>query len=360
MDLFGDIRSREYDVSDILKKTLRGVFGPAFWDTAGPVIILALAAYGVSTVLMFSATDRMGEWGASSYYGDESVDALPDFLAMQAMWLLVAIAVMVVTIICIQYVLRRMRQYILNESEAPSISLRRSLDPIRFLDFVVTGFIAMAMMMIGHLFCFVPGMALYVVFIFLPACLTFGEDRFRVPIAEPFRLITERFWKTAGVLGIFGACFMVISFILSVPLTVLYMRAITALGPQSDFNAMWQDQIALVTNPRVIIVGGLSAVASALFYVVLGFASIVMYLNYTNVTPTAAGAVVSEALRNIYEVEKLKDREITPGEDIAKLYSDVSDERLLDIYQQVDPQVYQDKFIALLAEIKKRVEERQE
>ena len=66
--------------------------------------------------------------------------------------------------------------------------------------------------------------------------------------------------------------------------------------------------------------------------------------------------MASDALRNLYEVEKLKDREISPAEDVAGLYSETTDEKLLDIYQRIDPLVYQDKFIALLAEIKRRVE----
>ncbi|MFC1572695.1 hypothetical protein ACFL6M_03755 [Candidatus Eisenbacteria bacterium] len=357
---FQDIQSREYTVEDIVQKTFGGVFGRKFWEFGVPAFLLTLLGVAASTGFTHASWSQMQQWSqsmdATGGPPDTALPTSPEFLMLYGRWLLVYVALSVPTIICVQYILHRMRCFILDAPEPKIWSLQRSLDPLRFFDFVVSGAIACVLIWIGSLFCFVPGIALSLVYMLLPVCLTFGQKRFRVPVKEPFQLIRTRFWKTVGTLIVIGIAFMILSWIVSLPLSGPITKSLRTLGANQDPTLYWEEYATQMWSPLNIGLGAVSALLAAVYWLFIGFASVVMYINYRADVLTPTEALPRTALRGVYERERLSGRTDLVRSDLAGDYGDHSDDTLLDIYQHIDAEAYQEKFSALLAEIKHRIE----
>lgn len=303
MSSFEDIRSRDYTFEDIVGRTFRGVFGQRFFDFALPAFALALLWFAASTYLTVSSPadlERWIEWMEETETAAEETDPrLPDPPPLPTRGLPLTAACLAIGVVGVQYVLRRIRVSLLEEGESPAQSALTSLDPLRFLDFVLSGAVATVAIAVGTLLCFLPGLALSFVFALLPACLTFGEGRFRVPVAEPFRLVRRRFWKTIGVLVVLSLVVLVAGAMVTMPLNGLFLRSVpdpgTAAESPEAWRAMMEAMVEWSTSPAGIALGIVSTLVGTLSWLIFGFATVVMYVNYSAVPPHSGAAPVVAA-----------------------------------------------------------------
>jgi hypothetical protein len=197
----------------------------------------------------------------------------------------------VLMILTAQYVLHRMKQAIFAEEVSPGDTFALTLNPLRTLDFLISGLFAAACIAIGAIFCLLPGLAMLVVFALLPACITFGREAFNLPIVECFQLQRDnRFWITAGVVLILAVLGIVITLGLGLLFAADELSSFLEAGPEEIGSGDLPDlTVDYSRDPVRLGTSLLMNLLHSLLLLVEGFASVIMYFNYRASSPLPAG-----------------------------------------------------------------------
>jgi len=181
---------------------------------------------------------------------------------------------------CAIYVLLRMKQTVFSEDRSVSHTLREAADPRRYLRFVLTGIVVSIGIGIGWLFCILPGIAMMGYFCLAPACAVFDEARTVVSLGRSRRLVSGRVGQTLGVLLALGAAFLVLAMLLGLPMMIAQSSMSAAMITAADSERFLREYLESFFSPGMLACQSLMGIVSILGYLVLGFATVVMYFNY--------------------------------------------------------------------------------
>lgn len=284
---FADIATRPYGYGDILGKSLRGLFSRRFPDLFLPLLV-PLVVHGA----LYYAVGRNSSLTLLGIDGNgrEALDPgqLDQFWAAWSRGMAVGVVGILLYALAAVHVLLRVRQAVLGEHTSIGWTFRQAAEPSRYMSFVVTCLAASVGIAAGALFCLVPGLILMVLLVLAPVGAAFADRGFELPLARSFRLVSGRFGLTCGVLlTLLGALF-VLGMLVSLPLLGRMMGSGAALFDAPDSDAFLREYMARLASPGMVAYQIASGVVSVLAQLVLGFAAVVMYLNYTLVPrPTA-------------------------------------------------------------------------
>jgi hypothetical protein len=282
MSMFREINSKPYSFGEILDKSFREVFSRRFFDYFLPVLILGV----IVAIVYLPMLDDMREMMRLSVemeaedYADQAPFGDAQFWQL---WLKTMGAGLICMLLCVPavlYILRRMQANILGEALGAGEALRFALDPLRGLGLILATVVAALAIWFGSLLLIVPGIILAVYFALLPACVTLDPKRFSVPLSRPFGLLSGNFFKTLGVLFIYGVIFAAVGMILMLPLIFIQM------GEAGLFTAEDPDAAALeyydsMFSPRFLVLGAFYFCVQAIYYLLIGCATVIMVLNYS-------------------------------------------------------------------------------
>jgi hypothetical protein len=277
---FADIATRPYGYEDILGKSLKGVFGRRFLDLFLPLLVPLAVQYA----LYYAAglDSNLTLLGIDSH-GGEGLDPgqLDRFWAAWSKSMTAGIVGALLYALAAVHVLLRVRQAVLGEQASVGWTFRQAAEPSRYMSFVVTCLAASVGIAAGALFCILPGLILMVFLALAPVGAAFADRGFELPLARSFRLVSGRFGLTCGVLLTLVGALVVLGMLVSLPLLGGMMGSGASLFDAPDFDAFFRDYMARLASPGMMAYQIASGLVSVLAQIVLGFAAVVMYLNYT-------------------------------------------------------------------------------
>ncbi len=176
---FQDIKERGYAFNEILSKALWGILNGGLGKSFFLLFVLQIVAAAVVTFAIQFNQSRLMEFGPVVLFSVQAV--------------LVTLLFLLIYIILVHFLLRRMGHVILGQEVSLAESVGQSLNPQRLASLIVSGFLMIILTTIGGIFCLLPGIYLMVTFILVPACITFGDKPFSVPLSESSSLLKGNF-----------------------------------------------------------------------------------------------------------------------------------------------------------------------
>jgi len=280
MHEFADIATRPYGYGDVLGKSLRGLFSRRFPDLFLPLLVPLVVHGALYFAVALDSTRTLLGIDARAAQGLDA-GSLAQFWAAWSRAMVVGVVGALLHALAAVHVLLRMRLAVLGEQASVGWTFRQAAEPSRYLSFVVTCLAASLGIAAGAIFCLVPGLILMVLLALAPVGAAFADRGFELPLARSFRLVSGRFGLTCGVLLTLMGALVVLGMLVSLPLLSGAMGAGTSLFDAPDPDAFLREYMARLASPGMAAYQIASGVVSVLAQLVLSFAAVVMYLNYT-------------------------------------------------------------------------------
>ena len=255
---FSDVLSTIFDV---VRESFRPLFVAIIY-IAGPYLIVGAIAYGMAfkdmtSPFWFEALDVTGGFGG--------LTTMLSTMAVAVILMLVASLMQMVTVYSFFRFAQRERYY-------PSVDEVRE-EMRGTMGMTIGTYILSAMILfVAFLFLFIPGFYLMVPMSLILAIRFNEAGSFGEAMSRCFRLVSERWWWTFGILIIIYLAEATVSGLFSFPVTIISMAGVAA-GIE-DGNAPLLLDIVIIS---VIIV---SQVASFLVATLLYVATTVLYYNH--------------------------------------------------------------------------------
>lgn len=148
--------------------------------------------------------------------------------------------------------------------------------------FIVLAALYWIMIILGMMFCVAPGLMFLVYYMMLLPQILIGRKSFN-SLPESFYILKNRFWKTAGIFALLYILQLVVSAVLTFPLTFMSDQLmqdflVNIKKPDSQIAEMF---LAMMANPVLYLPYIVSTIVNALWLSLGAVASAVLYVNYS-------------------------------------------------------------------------------
>ncbi len=259
---------KKRELGDILSDTfafLRSQFKPffnVFLKIVGPYLVIMAISYGF---YMYSIGDLINFTGDNL---DSSIDAIFTILAIGVFFISIIAAYVMAQATTLFYI----KSYTDLKGNIDFDIIKKNVYG-SFWKFVGLVFLVGLSVLIGFIFCLVPGIYLYVPLSLSFSIMVFGQKGASEAYGDSFGLVKDEWWMTFATLFIVGIIVTIASYAFSMPGTIYtYMKLGVLSGEMdaTDFTGSLFDPIAIVLGIISLLaqffLSLISVVASALIY----------------------------------------------------------------------------------------------
>ena len=264
---------RRPSAAEILSLSFREIFGRGFRDYFIPLLVFFFFAGGALLTLrgeMLALAATASSWTEGGLERSLATESMRN-LTLRGMT--TGLLVALVGSIAALYILRRMRRNLSGGDSSIGEDLLAAVDAPRVASLLVSGLLASLAIAAGYFLLFIPGVLLASVFWLLPACVAFRERGFGLPLAEPFRLASGAFGRQFGVFLVMFIVIFVVGTALMAPMILSQFHYFREAGGEPDALG----QLPALFSLGMMAYRGFVALVLSLFYLVLGYASVLLY-----------------------------------------------------------------------------------
>lgn len=199
------------------------------------VLVLSLGMYLYSTVGMFSISSLTNPNGTTLFTGPKS-----GLIIMSLLFLLLSVGIFMTLLN--GTVLHYVKSYVRNQGDVVWEEVQHGVtsDFWKLLGAIIIAYI---MIVVGILFCIIPGIYLYVPLSLVLTIVVFDELNAIDAISQSFRLVKDNWWITFATLLVMGIIVYVCSLVFSIPIIIYSMvsiissaQEVSASDPSSAFG----------------------------------------------------------------------------------------------------------------------------
>jgi hypothetical protein len=258
-----DLGSILSDTFNFLNDEWKPFFSVIFRISIVPILIAICAViyYGMSSVSFFSDFTQIGE---STNLFSFSEIVLPAF----AFGFSYLIAFALMTVASLSYI----KSYIDHKGVVNYQEIQQ-LTKEKFWPYVGLFFLIAIMVFFGMIFCFIPGIYLGVVLSLSICFLVFQNKGVFDAIGDSFSLIKNHWWETFGVLLVVQLLIWVISFVISLPVTIYQgFDMVSALQNQDS-----TEMLNFFSDPIYLILLVFSYIVKFVLFIVSTISTVFIY-----------------------------------------------------------------------------------
>tara|TARA_R110001632_G_scaffold29662_10_gene78612 strand:- start:458 stop:1348 length:891 start_codon:yes stop_codon:yes gene_type:complete len=233
-------------------------------------ILLAVASTIYYSLLSTDFVSSVFNFSQLGSYQEQNTDYGTFFSALIAYYLFNLIAYVTVTASAMYYV----KSYIDNQGKI-DFEYVKSMTFQKFWSFSGLFFIVGIIVMVGTMFCVLPGVYFWVVFSLSSCILVFFEKGAMDSIGDAFNFVKGHWWETFGILIVIFLIVMVLSFITQLPATIYQFIQMGTSAFEGDPTEM----INTLNDPIYLALLTLSHFIQFLFYTITLLVTIFVFFD---------------------------------------------------------------------------------
>ncbi|NAS12040.1 hypothetical protein [Poritiphilus flavus] len=261
---------KKRELGSILSDTfafLRNQFKPffsIFFRIVGPYLLVMLLSYGF---YMYTVGDFVN-------FNIERSDSVANTFLILLVAVLLIFSVIAVYVISQATTLFYIRSYANNKGKADYAEIRKEVYQ-SFWNFIGLGILVGLSVGIGFMFCFIPGIYLYVPLMLSFSVMVFNQKGVTDAYSYSFTLVKDHWWMTFASLFVVGIIVTVASYAFALPSTLYTWMKMGIISGEVD-------PVSLDGNffdPISILLGMLSTLAQFLLNIISVVAGVLIYFD---------------------------------------------------------------------------------
>ena len=262
---------KQRELGDIISDTfafIRVQFKPffsAFFTIVGPYLLAMLICMGF---YLYIAGDQF------NFIAIQYSSTTPDLLMFGLSFFMYLISMVVVYTISQATVLHYIKSYAASNGSVDMHEVRRNVYK-SFWSFIGLGILVGLSVGIGFLFCFIPGIYLYVPLTLSFSVLVFTEKDVMDSYGYTFTLVKDEWWITFAAVFVIGIIVTVASYAFSLPASIYNLVSMGISSGEMDIESFSE----LTTDPIHIFLQILAAIAQFMLNLITVVAGCLIYFN---------------------------------------------------------------------------------
>ncbi|MBU2946927.1 hypothetical protein [Zobellia uliginosa] len=249
------------DTFGFLRNEFKTFFG-VFFRIIAPFLAVMLISYGF---YMFQIGDVMSlTMGGST--------SLINGFAVFMVALVFILATVTTYVMAQATTLFYIKSYIKNNGVIDFTEIKENVYD-SFWKFIGLGFLVAICVGVGFLFCFLPGIYLYVPLVLSFSILAFDGKSISDAFSDSFTLVKDYWWVTFASLFVVGIIVMVAGYAFALPGTIYSYAKMGILSGEMDAENF------TIADPISIILGIISTLAQFLLHIISVVASVLIYFD---------------------------------------------------------------------------------
>jgi len=235
---------------------------------AGPFILVGAF---IMVFFMTTFSETMADLQNVSQGGDSS--AVFGIMGSMFGWIgLLALVGMIVYVLVSITSLYYIKSYINNNGKVDFSEVKKNTYK-NIWKFLGLGILVMIMVIIGAIFCYIPGIYLAIVFSLATSIMVFEDKSIGDTISHCFTLIKSQWWNTFGVLIVVGLLVWILGLAFAIPALIYQMFEMGTVVGGDDPTEMFN----MFSNPVYIILNMISYVGKYVLSSITLISSVFIY-----------------------------------------------------------------------------------
>ena len=215
----------------------------------------------------------------------DNIENNPFGFQFTALTLLVYLLFILVYDLIILSVLSYIKVYVQNDGKVDFSSVY-SIVKSKIVSFSLLGIITAIMVIIGAIFCLLPGVYLGVILSMTASLFVFEEKSVFDAIGDSFPFVNWKFWETFGVLLVVGILMYILMIVFSIPAVIYSIIKMGTMMADQDMSAF----NSIMTDPVYLTLGFISNLGQHLMYSITAIAFTLIYFDI-NEQKNASGSM---------------------------------------------------------------------